>query len=157
MFPVPLQIDLGLSHKIWCGLDGRGMLLNLNQVTAAKQIKLTKYCLSPSQWPRPKSPFWQCLTLYCHISNLTDLTSEHLNHFHFYLIEISRLWREKKEVRNRERKNAIKSDHFVLPVAPKGSVHTLLGPKKTKRGKEAAEAATTVGAKAEEEHSWNCR
>ena len=58
MFPVPLQIDLGLSHKIWCGLDGRGMLLNLNQVTAVKQIKLTKYSLSfLSQWSRAKSPF----------------------------------------------------------------------------------------------------
>ena len=56
-------------------------------------------------------------------------------------------------MRKRERKNAIKSDHFVLPATPKGSVHTLLGPNKTKRGKEAAEAATTVGAKAEEERS----
>ena len=55
----------------------------------------------------------------------------------------------KREVRNRERE----SGHFVLPATPKGSVSTLLGPTKRKRGQEAAEAEATAGAKAEEGHS----
>ena len=60
--------------------------------------------------------------------------------------------RQKKEVRIGEIKNAIKSDHFVLPARPNGSVGALLGPIMTKRGQEAAKAAATVCAKAEEEH-----
>ena len=40
---------------------------------------------------------------------------------------------------------AIKSGHFVLPAAPKGSIRTLLGPTKTERGEEADEAASNVG------------
>jgi hypothetical protein len=60
---------------------------------------------------------------------------------------------KKKEVRNGEIKNTIKSGHFVLPATPKGIVGTLLGPAMTKRGQEAAKAAATVCAEAEEEHS----
>ena len=59
--------------------------------------------------------------------------------------------REERSEKQRE-KNAIKSGHFVLPATPKGSISTLLGPTKRKRGQEAAEAEATVGAKAEEDH-----